>query len=119
MKVLEEENSILHKKSLQYRLMTQELIDRQILLQEQLEYSSELEKEIIDLKAAHKFCPSEEEIQTRVKMELEKYLENAGRDSNNEYEVDDKKHAKISELRSSILQIAIAAKTIAQVCKIF
>lgn len=125
-KVFEVENSVLHKKCCQFRSMTQELIDRQVLLQEQLESNSEMEKELINLKAEHAVCLSEEDIKKQVADELEKVLGNEGQRHDGEnsipksrtmqVSISDPKDVEIFELRNLVQQLAKAATSLSKVC---
>lgn len=122
--VIEEENAVLHKKCLQYRMMTRELLDRQLLMERRLESSAEIENELVDLKAKHSVCKTEEEIQTLIEEELEKAVaERVGVDGTllsdaiSEAEsIIDPKDEEIKTLQDVLIKMAVASKELSQVC---
>jgi len=133
LEVVEKENSVLHKKCLQYRLMTQELLDKYMLLQRRLEALMTIEDELTDLKAIHSTCLSEDQIEQRITDTVEKVLESrkeklevekkslTKEDSttfSSSTKLDseaDPQHLEMVKLKDAILKMAIASKELSQV----
>jgi hypothetical protein len=131
LEVIENENSVLHKKCLQYRFMTQELLDRHLLLERRLENYLHMEDEFMRLKALHSVCLSEEEIEVRVSEAIEKALSNRREKlEERKKELEEASIASVSskvdselmlqeveaqKLKDAIIKMAVASKELSQV----
>lgn len=117
--VIEEENTAVHQKCLEYKGIVVKLIDKQLDMDAQLKTFNSVQKELQQLKEVHSFCRSDEEIGVFIAEEVDKLLEKQRLQELQEEKLSPQEveqlQKEVARLHDIIVKLAITAKHLAQV----
>ncbi|CAL8102368.1 unnamed protein product [Orchesella dallaii] len=116
--VIEEENTLVHRKCLEYKEIVMKLIDTQLDIESEMKQMKKYRDELQKLRNIHSQCRSDDEVRDFVGEEIEKLLERQRmQELQKETLSPEEVHqleGEVFKLRDIVVKLAITAKNLAQ-----